>query len=95
MRRYLEDGWIVTSVKANIVQWSSLHAPLHSDVDGTLQVVLPHMVLNVTPLRISGNRSLLQLAPSAFVLVFCRKEVAERKKKTFAIVAGPVGRRVG
>jgi hypothetical protein len=113
MRRSLEDGWIVTSVKANIVQWSSQHAPLHSEVDGTLQVMLPHMVLNVTPLRISGilllclffnlvhfialsfslmifffvlkkktwNRSLLQPAPSAFVLVFCRKEVAERKKK--------------
>lgn len=54
MRRSLEDGWIV-SVKANIVQWSSLHAPLHSDVDGTLQVLLPHMVLNVTPLRISAS----------------------------------------
>lgn len=55
MRRSLEDGWIVTSVKANIVQWSSQHAPLHSEVDGTLQVMLPHMVLNVTPLRISAS----------------------------------------
>jgi hypothetical protein len=42
----LEDGWI-TYVKANAVQWSSFHTPLHSGVDGMLQV-LPRMVLNVT-----------------------------------------------
>lgn len=34
-------------MKANAVQWSSFHTPLHSGVDGMLQV-LPRMVLNVT-----------------------------------------------
>ena len=39
-------GWIIY-VKANAVQSSSFHTPLHSGVDGMLQV-LPRMVLNVT-----------------------------------------------
>jgi len=39
----LEDGWIIY-VKANAVQSSSFHTPLHSGVDGMLQV-LPRMAL--------------------------------------------------